>query len=63
METIPFYNIKKYGNDLFYLQDDEQKKLVGQLTGKKTVSIADLQVLHRLTGKIPVQVVNRPIQF
>ena len=43
-----------YGNDLFYVKDPNQASVVRRLTGRKTVSPLDIDMLVRLDVKVRV---------
>jgi len=43
-----------YGNDLFYVKDPNQASVVRRLTGRKTVSRLDIDMLVRLDVKVLV---------
>ena len=43
-----------YGNDLFYVKDPNQASVVRRLTGRKTVSRLDIDMLVRLDIKVRV---------
>ncbi len=54
MEKLEYYQKDVYGQTLLYIKDAATAQLIKLLTGKKTVSMADLQVLAKLTGKTPL---------
>jgi histone H3/H4 len=43
-----------YGNDLFYVKDPNQASVISQLTGRKTISRLDIDLLARLDVKVRV---------
>ena len=43
-----------YGNDLFYVKDPNQASVIRRLTGRKTVSRLDIDMLVRLDVKVRV---------
>jgi len=43
-----------YGNDLFYVKDPNQASVLRRLTGRKTVSRLDIDMLVRLDVKVTV---------
>ena len=43
-----------HGNDLFYVKDPNQASVVRRLTGRKTVSPLDIDMLVRLDVKVRV---------
>jgi histone H3/H4 len=43
-----------YGNDLFYVKDPNQASVISRLTGRKTISRLDIDLLARLDVKVRV---------
>jgi hypothetical protein len=43
-----------YGNDLFYVKDPVTASYLRRLTGRKTLSRYDIDILHRLGLKVTV---------
>jgi len=57
MERIEYFGRSVYGRDNLYIAG-ASGELVARLTGKKTVSLADLADLAELTGAEIVRVVD-----
>ena len=55
---IQYYRKITYGQERIYLADDTTKHWTSILTGKETVSHADLKALWELTGLEPVEVLD-----
>lgn len=54
---IEYYVKSVYGKDTYYIKDKKIAKLIGQLTGKKTVSVHDIDALLQL-GHSTMEVVR-----
>lgn len=50
-KTILFYSREVYGNSLEYIVNEADADIVRQLTGKKTISSKERELIRDLTGK------------
>jgi len=53
---LEYYTRSSYGRELLYIADPTQAQDIATLTGKKTVSRADLDILSRLMGTTSTEV-------
>ena len=49
-KTILFYSREVYGNSLEYIVNEADANIVRQLTGKKTISEIERELIRDLTG-------------
>lgn len=54
---LNYYRKNVYGNENLYIADKTQANMVQTLTGKKTVTYTDLNILEQLTGGIIREVI------
>lgn len=50
MKTIQFYSREVYGNRLEYISDKADAGILTKLTGKKTISGIERELIRDLTG-------------
>jgi hypothetical protein len=50
-KTILFYSREVYGNTLEYVLDKGDADIISQLTGKKTITGVERELIRDLTGK------------
>jgi hypothetical protein len=51
-KTILFYSREVYGNSLEYIVNEADANIVRQLTGKKTISSKERELIRDLTGNL-----------
>jgi hypothetical protein len=51
-KTILFYSREVYGNSLEYIVNEADADIVRQLTGKKTISSKERELIRDLTGNL-----------
>lgn len=51
-KTILFYSREVYGNPLEYIVNEADANIVRQLTGKKTISGRERELIRDLTGNL-----------
>lgn len=51
-KTILFYSREVYGNSLEYIVNEKDADIVRQLTGKKTISGRERELIRDLTGNL-----------
>jgi hypothetical protein len=51
-KTILFYSREVYGNSLEYIVNEADANIVRQLTGKKTISSKERELIRDLTGSL-----------
>ena len=49
-KTIEYYSKEVYGNRLEYVINKEDARIIRQLTGKKTISEIERELIRDLTG-------------
>lgn len=49
-KTIEYYSKEVYGNRLEYVINKEDARIIRQLTGKKTISGVERELIRDLTG-------------
>jgi hypothetical protein len=49
-KIIQYYTREVYGNKLEYVRDVSEAKIIQQLTGKKTITSVERELLHDLSG-------------
>ena len=50
MKIIGFYEREVYGKKLGYVVNSDDAKIIQQLTGKKTITSVERELLHDLSG-------------
>jgi len=50
MKTINFYSKEVYGNRLEYIENKADAEILQRLTGKKTISGVERELIRDLTG-------------
>lgn len=56
--TIKFYVRNVYGNDLIYLAEPSDQELWVRLTGNKTITGRQMELMNQLTGTMFEQVIE-----
>jgi hypothetical protein len=49
-KTIEFFQKEVYGNSLEYIADKSDAKIISQLTGKKTITSVERELIRDLSG-------------
>ena len=58
MKTINYIKKQVYGNDMLYIQDQQQAKIFQAIIGKKTITIRDIELFQSLFDCQFIQVLN-----
>lgn len=58
MKTLEFYRKDIYGKRMFYLADQQQATRWNSLTGRKTITPAEMNVIGQLFGTNFVEVIE-----
>ena len=50
MKTIPFYSREVYGNTLYYLANEDDRRMWRNISGRKTITKLDMASLTTLSN-------------